>query len=71
MRRMGIEPGKSFAFDKAWLEIHRTLTEAASATLPKIKTQFLKAGVANDRYALGDHDKRSFNPDGSLDLHPA
>jgi len=45
MRRMGIEPGKSFAFDKAPPEIQRALTEAKTAALQNIKTRFLKIGV--------------------------
>ena len=48
MRRLGIEPGKSFVFDKASPEVQRALTEAGPAALKKIKAQFLKAGVANE-----------------------
>ena len=48
MRRMGIEPGKPFAFDQASTEVQRALTEAAPAALKKIKAQFLKAGIANE-----------------------
>ena len=47
MRRIGIEPGKSFAFDKASPEIRRALTEAGPTALKKIKAQFLKAGIAS------------------------
>jgi hypothetical protein len=47
MRRIGIEPGKSFAFDKATPEIQRALTEAKTAALQNIKTRFLKTGVAS------------------------
>jgi hypothetical protein len=47
MRRIGIEPGKPFAFDKASPEVQRALTEAAPAALKKIKAFFLKAGVAS------------------------
>jgi hypothetical protein len=45
MQRMGIEPGKSFVFDKASPEIQRALTEAKTAALQIIKTRFLKIGV--------------------------
>jgi len=48
MRRMGIEPGKSFAFDSASPEIQRALTEAGPAALKKIRAYFLKAGVAHE-----------------------
>src|SRR5262249_61033323 len=48
MRRIGIEPGKSFAFDTASPEIQRALTEAGPAALRKIKAYFLKAGVAHE-----------------------
>ena len=48
MRRMGIEPGKPFAFDQASLEVQRALTEAVPAALKQIKAQFLKAGIANE-----------------------
>ena len=47
MRRMGIEPGKPFAFDKASPEIQRALTEAGPAALKKIKARFLRSGVAS------------------------
>ncbi len=47
MRRMGIEPGKRFAFDKASPEIQRALTEAGPVALKKIKAFFLRAGVPN------------------------
>ena len=46
MRRMGIEPGKPFALDKASPEVQRALAEAAPVALKKIKAHFLKAGVA-------------------------
>ncbi len=42
MQRLGIEPGKPFAFDKASPEIQRALTEAGPAALKKTKAQFLK-----------------------------
>ena len=45
MRRMGIEPGKPFAFDKSSPEIQSALTEAGPTALKKIKMQILKAGV--------------------------
>jgi hypothetical protein len=48
MSRMGIEPGKPFAFDKASPEIQRALTEAGPAALQKIKMQFLKGGVEHE-----------------------
>ncbi len=35
MRRIGIEPGKSFAFDKASPEIRRALTEAGADRVEK------------------------------------
>jgi hypothetical protein len=47
MRRMGIEPGRPFAFDKASPEVQRALTEAGPAALKKIKAFFLRAGVAS------------------------
>jgi len=47
MRRLGIEPGKPFAFDKVSPDIQRALTETGPAALQKIKTRFLRAGVAN------------------------
>lgn len=47
MRRMGIEPGKPFLFDKASPDIQRALTDAGPAALKKIKAQFSKAGTAN------------------------
>jgi hypothetical protein len=47
MRRIGIEPGKPFAFDKASPEIQRALTEAGPAALNTIKARIAKAGVAN------------------------
>ena len=40
MRRIGIEPGKPFVFDKASPEVKRALTEAAPAALKKIKAKF-------------------------------
>jgi hypothetical protein len=45
MRRMGIEPGKPFAFDKASPEVQRALTEAGPVAMKKIKAMFLKSGV--------------------------
>jgi hypothetical protein len=47
MRRIGIEPGKTFDFASASPEVQRALTEAGPAALKKIKAQFLRAGVAN------------------------
>ena len=47
IRRMGIVPGQPFAFDKASPEIQRALIEAGPSALAKIKTQFLKAGIAS------------------------
>jgi hypothetical protein len=47
MRRIGIEPGQPFAFDKASPEVQRALTEAGPAALKKIKAFFLRAGVAS------------------------
>ena len=40
MRRLGIEPGKPFAFDKASPEVQRALTEAGPAALEKIRQDF-------------------------------
>ena len=47
MRRIGIEPGKPFAFDRVSPEIQRALTEAGPAALNTIKARLAKAGVAN------------------------
>ena len=47
MRRIGIEPGKPFAFDKASPEIQSALTQAGPLALKKIRARFLRAGVAN------------------------
>ena len=47
MRRMGIEPGKPFAFDQASREVQRALTEAGPIALDRMKTRFRKMGVAN------------------------
>jgi hypothetical protein len=47
MLRMGIEPGKPFAFDKASPEVQRALTEAGPIALDRMKARFLKMGVAN------------------------
>jgi hypothetical protein len=47
MRRIGIEPGKSFAFDRASPEIQRALTEAGPAALKQIKGLLSKLGVAS------------------------
>jgi hypothetical protein len=45
MRRIGIEPGKPFAFDRASPEIQRALTEAGPPAFKKIKARISKAGV--------------------------
>ena len=47
MRRMGIEPGKPFAFDKASPEVQGALSEAGPLALKRIKARFLNAGVAS------------------------
>jgi hypothetical protein len=47
MRRIGIEPGKPFAIDRASPEIQRALTEAGPSALKKIKAGIAKAGVAS------------------------
>jgi hypothetical protein len=47
MRRIGIEPGKPFAFDRASPEIQRALTEAGPAALKMIKAKFPTAGIAS------------------------
>jgi len=47
MRRMGIEPGKPFALDKAPPAIQRALTEARPAAMKKIGEAFRTSGVAN------------------------
>ena len=47
MRRIGIEPGKPFAFDRVSPEIQRALTEAGPAALKTIKARLAKAGIAN------------------------
>ena len=47
MRRIGIEPGKPFGFDRVSPEIQRALTEAGPAALNTIKARLAKAGVAN------------------------
>ena len=47
MQRMGIEPGKPFAFDKASPEVQRALTEAGPIALDRMKARFLKMGVAS------------------------
>ncbi len=46
MRRIGIEPGKPFEFDRLSPEIQRALTEAGPAALNTIKARLAKAGVA-------------------------
>jgi hypothetical protein len=48
MARLGIEPGKPFAFDKASPEVQRALTEAGPAALKTIKMRLSKAGVAHE-----------------------
>jgi hypothetical protein len=48
MARLGIEPGKPFAFDKASPEIQRALSEAGPAALKTIKMRLSKAGVAHE-----------------------
>ena len=47
MRRIGIEPGKSFAFERASPEIQRALTEAGPAALKKMEARFLTSGVVS------------------------
>ena len=47
VRRIGIEPGKPFAFDSASPEIKRALTAAGPAALNAIKAKIAKAGVAS------------------------
>jgi len=47
MRRIGIEPGKPFAFDRASPEIQRSLSEAGPSALKRIKARIAKAGVAS------------------------
>ena len=47
MRRIGIEPGKPFAFDQASPEVQGALTEAGPIASKRIKTRFLRAGVAS------------------------
>jgi hypothetical protein len=47
MRRIGIEPGKPFAFDRASPEIQRALMEAGPPALKMIKARIAKAGVAS------------------------
>jgi hypothetical protein len=44
MRRIGIEPGKPFAFDQASPEVQRALTEAGPVALKRIRARFLKMG---------------------------
>ena len=46
LRRMGIEPGKPFAFDKAPPAIQRALTEAQPVAMKKISDAFRTLGVA-------------------------
>ena len=48
MARLGIEPGKPFAFDKASPEVQSALTEAGPAALKTIKMRLSKAGVAHE-----------------------
>ena len=45
MRRMGIKPGKPFAFDQASREVQRALTEAGPIALDRMKTRFRKMAV--------------------------
>lgn len=47
MRRIGIEPGKPFAFDKASPEVQGVLTEAGPIASKRIRARFLKMGVAS------------------------
>lgn len=47
MRRVGIEPGKRFSFDKATPEVQRALTEGSAAAQKEISTRFRRVGVAN------------------------
>jgi hypothetical protein len=48
MRRLGIEPGKPFAFDRAAPEVQRALIDAGPAALKKNKARFLTAGTASE-----------------------
>jgi hypothetical protein len=67
MRRIGIEPGKPFAFDRVSPEIQRALTDAGPAALNTIKARLAKAGVANAgwRTNLNWHLRRGlFEPGG-------
>jgi hypothetical protein len=45
MRRIGIEPGQPFAFDKASPEIQRALSEAGPAAAKRIKAKIAKIGT--------------------------
>jgi hypothetical protein len=47
MRRVGIEPGKRFSFDKATPEVQRALTEGSAAAQKEISARFRQVGVAN------------------------
>jgi hypothetical protein len=46
MLRIGIKPGKPFAFGKASHEVQGALTEAGPIALKRIRARFLKAGAA-------------------------
>ena len=58
MRRVGIEPGKPFEFDRASPEIQRALTEVGPAALNTIKAKVAKAGVAERGMAYQSHRGR-------------
>ena len=47
MRRIGIEPGKPFAFDTASPGVQGALTEAGPIALKRIRARFLRAGIAS------------------------
>ena len=62
MRRIGIEPGKPFAFDKASPEIQRALTEAGPAAIEEDQGKGLRKwasrardGASNSGYDMGTY----------------